>query len=55
MTDRKGQTVRIVLIGDRYYTGKIIEEDNLMIIILDKYNKEVSLGKSSIISMEVLE
>lgn len=54
MTDRTGQRVRIILIGDRFYSGKIISEDVYMLIILDKFGKEVSLGKSSIISMEVL-
>ena len=53
MTDRIGQHVRIVLVGDRYYSGKIISEDDLMIIILDKFGKEVSLGKSSIISLRI--
>ena len=55
MTDRIGQTVRIILVGNRFYTGKILEEDNNLILILDKFGKEVSLGKSSIISMEVIQ
>ena len=54
MTDRTGQRVRIILVGDRFYSGKILSEEENLIVILDKFNNEVSLGKSSIISMEVL-
>jgi len=55
MTDRVGQRVRIILIGDRFYSGKIISEDENLIVIIDKFKQEVSLGKSSIISMEVCQ
>jgi len=54
MTDRTGQHVRIILIGDRYYSGEIVSEDESLILILDKFGKQVSIGKSAIISMEVL-
>jgi small nuclear ribonucleoprotein (snRNP)-like protein len=54
-TDRTGQKVRIILLGNRFYSGKITSEDNSLMVILDKFGKEVSLGKNSIISMEVLE
>lgn len=54
MTDRIGQRVRLVLIGNRFYSGKIISEDNNLIVIIDKFGQEVSLGKASIVSMEVL-
>ena len=52
MKDRTGQTVRIILIGNRFYKGKIIEEDNNLILIIDKFGREVSIGKQSIVSME---
>lgn len=54
MTDRTGQKVRIILVGDRFYSGIILSEDNSLITLKDKFGVEVSLGKSSIISMEVL-
>lgn len=54
MTDRTGQQVRIILTGDRFYSGTIISEDEFLIVIKDKFNKEVSIGKANIISMEVL-
>ena len=54
MTDRTGQKVRIILIGDRFYSGIIISEDEHLILIRDKFGELVSLGKGSIISMEVL-
>ncbi len=53
MTDRTGQRVRIILIGDRFYSGTILSEDEHLIILKDKFNCEVSIGKASIISMEV--
>jgi len=53
--DRVGQKVRIILVGDRFYSGKIISEDENLVVIIDKFNSEVSVGKQSIISMEVLE
>ena len=54
VTDRTGQRVRIILVGDRFYSGIILSEDNSLIVIIDKFGAEVSLGKNSIISMEVL-
>ena len=53
--DRTGKRVRLILVGDRFYSGKVISEDVNTITIIDKFNKEVTLGKASIISLEVLE
>lgn len=50
--DRTGQKVRIILVGNRFYSGTILREDDLLIVIRDKFGMEVSLGKSAIISME---
>lgn len=50
-----GQKVRVILVGNRYYTGTILKEDENLILILDKFGNQVSFGKASIISMEVLE
>ena len=55
MTDRIGQEVRIILVGDRFYSGTIISEDEFLIVIKDKFDNEVSIGKQNIISMEVTE
>lgn len=52
--DRTGQRVRLILIGDRFYSGKVLSESELTITILDKFGVEVTLGKNAIISMEVL-
>ncbi len=54
MTDRIGKKVKIILIGDRFYSGLILSEDNYLIVIKDKFENEVSIGKQSIISMEVI-
>ena len=45
----------MILTGNRFYSGIILSEDNFLIVIKDKFGQEVSLGKSAIISMEVLE
>lgn len=50
-----GQKVRFVLSGDRYYSGKVVAQDEFLIEIIDKFGNEVSLGKQSIISLEVLK
>jgi len=55
MTDRTGQLVRIILVGDRFYSGKILNEDEHLILLLDKFSNEVSIGKASIISMEEIK
>jgi len=52
--DRTGQRIRFILTGDRFYSGVVLDEDDFLIVIKDKFGAEVSLGKSSIISMEVL-
>ena len=55
MTDRTGQKVRLILIGNRYYSGVILSEDEFLIVIKDKFGSQVSIGKSSIISMEEMQ
>lgn len=52
--DRTGQHIRFILTGNRFYSGTVLSEDDFLIVIKDKFGKEVSLGKASIISMEVL-
>ena len=57
MTDsnkRLGQKIKLTLIGNLHYSGKIIFEDDLLITIIDRFEKEVSFGKSNIVSMEVI-
>lgn len=46
--DRVGLRVHIILSNDYSYTGTILEEDNFFIVLLDRYNKKVSLGKKDI-------
>ena len=55
MTDRIGKKVRIILVGDRYYSGIVLEETETLLTIKDKFGAEVVLGKNAIISLEVLE
>lgn len=55
MTDRTGQVVRIILIGDRFYSGVVLEESETTITIKDKFGQEVSIGKGALISLEVLK
>jgi hypothetical protein len=53
--DRTGSRVRIILVGDRFYSGVILSETDLTITIRDKFGSEVSIGKSALISLEVLQ
>lgn len=52
--DRTGSKVRIILIGDRYYSGKIISENERTLTIIDKFGNEVTIGKEALISLEVI-
>lgn len=54
MVDRTGQRVRIILIGDRFYSGRVIEETETTITFIDKFGSEVTIGKDALISMEVI-
>lgn len=53
MCEREGQKVSIILIGGFHYSGVILSEDEIFLIIRDKFNKEVSLNKRQIEKMEV--
>ena len=55
MIDRTGQRVRLILVGDRFYSGEIIFEDEFFIKIIDKFGKEITIGKAQIISLEDLK
>lgn len=56
MTDRQriGQKIKLTLNGGFHYQGTIIAEDDILLTIKDKFEKEVSFSKNNIISMEVL-
>ena len=53
--DRTGQKIRIILVGDRFYSGKIISENENTITFIDKFGSEVTVGKRALISLEILE
>ena len=53
--DRTGQRVRIILLGDRFYSGKVLEENEITITILDKFGEQVTIGKNALISLEIME
>lgn len=46
--ERVGDKVQIILSNNYSYTGKILEEDDFFIVILDKFNEKVSIGKKDI-------
>lgn len=50
-----GKRVRLILVGDRFYSGILISDSEHTITILDKFNKEVTIGKNALISLEVIE
>lgn len=54
MTDRKGKHIRLILVGNRFYSGIVSEETETMLTFKDKFGSEVSVGKSNIVSLEVL-
>jgi hypothetical protein len=49
-----GKKVKLVLPNQIFYSGKVIDEDEFSITILDKFNHEVKLSKSYIVSLEVM-
>lgn len=49
-----GKKIKVVLPNQIFYNGKIINEDETFIFIIDKFGSEVRLNKSQIISMEVV-
>lgn len=53
--DRIGKKVRIILVGNRYYSGRIVEEDVNTLTFIDKFGSCVSVGKKALVSLEVLE
>jgi hypothetical protein len=50
-----GKRIRLILIGDRFYSGIVLAETDLMIAISDKFGGFVQVGKSAIISLEVVK
>ena len=53
MDSRIGLKVRIILVGGFHYSGTILEETEISVTILDKFQNEVSLLKNSIQVLEV--
>lgn len=54
MTDRTGKRVRLILVGDRFYSGIILSENETTITFRDKFGSEVTIGKAALVSLEVL-
>lgn len=52
--DRTGRQVRIILIGNRFYSGIVLSENETTLTIKDKFDSQVTIGKSALISLEVL-
>lgn len=48
-----GNKVRIILKNNFHYTGIIIEVDEKNIVMIDLFNKTISLAKDSIMLLEV--
>jgi len=47
-SERVGKKVQIILSNNFSYSGTILNEDSFFIIIKDKFNDEVSIGKKDI-------
>mgnify|MGYP000877443423 CR=1 FL=1 len=48
VSERVGKKVHIILSNNFSYEGTVIDEDNFFIIILDRFNKKVTIGKRDI-------
>jgi sRNA-binding regulator protein Hfq len=48
MSEREGVRVQIILSNNFSYTGVILSEDEFFIVIRDKFNERVSIGKKDI-------
>ena len=53
MNELLDKKVNFVLPNNIFYLGKVISEDKIFFVIIDKFGKEIRLNKSHIISMEV--
>lgn len=49
-----GKNVRLILKNNFHYTGKIIEDLDISLKIIDKFGKEVIVSKDSIQVLEVI-
>ena len=47
-----GLKIKLRLINDYYFIGKVIEADDISITIIDMNNKRVSLKKESILTIQ---
>ena len=54
MGDYIGKIIKVELLNSHYYKGKVIEQDDNFLIMIDMCNKEVTINRSQISSMEVL-
>jgi len=48
MSEREGVRVQIILSNNFSYTRVILSEDEFFIVIRDKFNERVSIGKKDI-------
>ena len=47
-----GLKVKIILVNDYYFIGKVIDADENSIDLIDKNNQKVSLKKESILTIQ---
>lgn len=50
-----GCLIKINLLNNFYYIGRVLEQDGDVIILLDKAKKRVQLNLKQILSLEVIE
>ncbi len=48
---KEGKRVRIIMPNNICYHGKIISEDEIFVVIIDKFKEKVRLNKKHIISL----
>lgn len=54
MSDYLDKLIKVELLNNHYYKGKVLEESEGFIVLIDMNSKEVRINKSSIMCLEVL-
>lgn len=54
MGDYLNKMIKVELLNNHYYKGKVLEENENFIVILDINSRQVTINKSSIMCLEVL-
>lgn len=54
MSSYLNKVIKVELLNKFYYKGRVIDEDDSFIVLIDMNSKEVRINKQSIMTLEVL-